>query len=148
MTIIISKPNKMSYNTSKSFCLIILLNIIEKLFEKMIREQLQFYMISNSFIHSCQLSGLKQRSITDAEVVLIYFIHSGWIKNLTTSTLAFDIAQFYLSLNHQLLSCIMNKAGLDYKVSTFFKDYLVGKKTRYLWNNFCSLFCSIDIGVG
>ena len=41
----------------------------------------------------------------------------------------------------------MNKVGLDCKVSNFFKDYLVGRKTRYLWNNFLSPFCSINFGV-
>ena len=147
-TIIISKLNKVSYNTSKSFYPIVLLNIIEKTFEKMIREWLQFYIISNLFIYPCQFGGLKQRSTTDAEVALTHFIHSGWIKNLTTSILAFTIAQFYLSLNYQLLSCIINKARLDHKVFTFFKDYLVRRKTRYLWNNFISSFCSIDVGVG
>jgi len=81
-------------------------------------------------------------------VALTYSICSEWIKNLTTSTLAFNIAQFYPFLNHQLLLCIINKAGLDCKVSNFFKDYLVGRKTRYLWNNFLSLFCSINVGVG
>jgi len=81
-------------------------------------------------------------------VALTHSICTGWIKNLTTSTLAFDIAQFYPSLNHQLLLCIMNKVGLDHKVFNFFKDYLVERKTRYLWNDFLSLFCSIDVGVG
>ena len=35
----------------------------------------------------------------------------------------------------------MNKMGLDCKILTFF-NYLVGRKTKYLWNNFISsLFC-------
>ena len=92
MTVIIPKPNKISYNTSKSFHPIVLLNTIGKLFEKMIREYLQFHTISNFFIHPCQLSGLKQRSTTDVGVALTHFIQSGWIKNLTTSMLVFDIA--------------------------------------------------------
>ena len=37
-TVIISKPNKTSYDSPKSFCLIILLNMIGKPFEKMIGE--------------------------------------------------------------------------------------------------------------
>jgi len=105
-------------------------------------------MISNNFIHSYQLRGLKQRSTTDAEVALTYIIQSGWVKNLTMSTLAFDITQFFPSLNYQLLPLIMDKIGLDYKILTFFKNYLVGRKTKYLWNNFIfSLFC-VNIGVG
>jgi len=41
----------------------------------------------------------------------------------------------------------MDKTGLDHKVSTFFKNYLVERKTKYLWNNFLSLSCSVDVGV-
>ena len=36
----------------------------------------------------------------------------------------------------------MNKTGLDCKILTFSKNYLVGRKTKYLWNNFIfPLFC-------
>jgi len=147
MTIIISKPNKAVYNSPKSFCLIFLLNTIEKLFEKMIGECLQFLMISNNFIHPCQLGGLKQRSTTDVGIAVTYFIYLEWVKNLSTSTLVFDISQFFLSLNYQLLPLIMDKVELDHKVSTFFKNYLVGMKTKYLWNNFLSPLCSVDVSV-
>ena len=54
-TIIIPKPNKISYDSPKSFHPIVLLNTTEKLFKKMIGERLQFLMISNKFIHPCQL---------------------------------------------------------------------------------------------
>ena len=64
-----------------------------------------------------------------------------------TSTLAFNIAQFFSSLNHQLLSLILNKAGFDPKVLFFFCDYLVGRKTKYLQNNFSSSLFNVDIGV-
>ena len=115
-TIIIPKPNKVFYNFSNTYWPIILLNTISKLFEKVISERLQFLLISNNFIHSCQLSGLKQQSITDADIVLTYFIHMGWVKNLFTSILMFDITQFFPLLDHQLLPLILDKAGFDSKI--------------------------------
>jgi len=72
----------------------------------------------------------------------------GWIKNLSTSTLAFDIAQFFPSLNHQLFSLILRKAGFDSCVVNFFSNYLVDRKTQYYWNNFPSLFFNVNMGVG
>jgi len=146
-TFIIPKPNKALYDSTKSFCPIVLLNITRKLFEKMIGKQLQFLVISNNFIHSCQLNGLKHRFTTDAGVVLTHFIQSGWIKNLYTSTVVFNITQFFLSLNHHLLPLILNKAGFDQKISIFFSNYLVNRKTKYLWNNFSSSLCNVDVGV-
>ena len=148
MTIIISKPNKVLYNSLKSFCLIVLLNTMGKLFKKMIGKRMQFLTISNDFIHLCQLGSLKYRSTMNAGVALTYLIQSGWIKNLTTSMLAFNIVQFFPLLNHQLLPLILDKAELDQKVLAFFKNYLVGRKTKYLWNGFLSPFYNIDVSVG
>jgi len=72
----------------------------------------------------------------------------GWVKHHTTNMLVFDIMQFFLLLNHQVLSSILDKASFDPKVSIFFQNYLVGRKTKYLWNSFSSPFFDIDIGVG
>ena len=73
-TVIISKPNKSSYDSPKSFCLIVFLNILDKLFEKIISKQLWFHLLFNNFIHSCQLGGLKKQSTINAGVALIYFV--------------------------------------------------------------------------
>jgi len=64
------------------------------------------------------------------------------------SILAFNITQFFSSLNYQLLSLILAKAGFDPKVSNFFNNYLVSRKTKYLWNSFSSPFYNVDVGVG
>ena len=146
-TIIIPKSNKISYDSTKLFHIIILLNTTGKLFEKIIGEQLQFFAISNNFIHPCQLDSLKYRSTTDAGVVLTHFIWSCWIKNFYTSTVAFNIAQFFPSLNHHLLSLILNKAEFNQKILAFFSNYLVNRKTKYLWNNLSSPLYNVDVGV-
>jgi len=72
--VIIPKPNKALYNLPKSFCPIVLLNTTGKHFENMIRERLQFLLISNNFIYSCQLGSLKYKSTTNAGVALTHFI--------------------------------------------------------------------------
>ena len=145
-SIIIPKPNKELYDSPKAFRPIVLLNMIGKLIQKVIGERLQFYMISNNFIHPSQLGGLKQHLSANAGIALMYFICSGWVKNNYTSTLAFDIAQFFPSLNYCLLPLIFDKAGFDLKVSSFFQNYLVGRKTQYCWNNFSSSFSMLILG--
>ena len=76
-TVIISKLNKLSYDSPKYFHPIVLLNTLGKLFEKIIGERLQFHLISNDFVYSCQLGGLKHQSTTDMGVILTHFIWSG-----------------------------------------------------------------------
>ena len=148
MMIVISKPNKMSYNSSKSFRPIVLLNTLGKLIEKVIGNRLQFYIVSNNFIYQSQLDRLKFKSTTNAGIALTYFIYMRWIKNMSTSLLVFDIAQFFLSLNYRLLTLILGKAGFDLRVVKFFLNYLFEKKTKYFWNNFSSSQFEAHMGVG
>ena len=111
------------------------LNTLGKLIEKVITERLQFTFINNNFIHLSQLGRLKFKSSMDAGVALTHIIHSGWAKGKTTSTLVFDISQFFPSLNHHLLTLILVKAGLEPEVSSFFANYLVKRKMNYVLNS-------------
>jgi len=147
-TIVISKPNKKLYDSPKSFRPIVLLNTMGKLIEKVIGERLQFHTVSNNFIHPSQLGSLKFKSTTDAGIALTHAIQTGWVKNLTTSTLTFNITQFFPLLNHQLLSLIIKKAGFDQHISSFFADYLVNRKMNYSWSNFSSPTFNINVRVG
>ena len=105
-------------------------------------------MLANNFIYPSQLGKLKFKSITDMGVALTHIIWIGWVKNLTTSILAFDIIQFFLSLNHHLLTLIMKKAGFDNHIISFFSNYLMNRKTNYFWNNFIFPIFNINVEVG
>ena len=104
-------------------------------------------MISTNFIHLYQFGCLKQCLTIDVGILLTYLIYSCWSKGLLTSTLAFDIIQFLPLLNHQLLLLIWDKVGFDPRIYFFFSNYLIGRKTQYLWNNFVSPLFNINIGV-
>ena len=51
-------------------------------------------------------------------------------------------------LNYKLLTLILKKAGLDPKVTSFFANYLVKRKTSYVWNDFSSSSFEVNVGVG
>ena len=147
LTIVISKPNKASYNLPKIFRLIILLNILGKLIKKVISDRIQFHVVANNFIHHSQLSSLKFKSMTDAGITLTHFICMGWVKNILTNILAFNISQFFPFLNYHLLSLILKKAGLDSLVIQFFSSYLINRSMQYVCNNFSSHFVDINVRV-
>jgi len=67
---------------------------------------------------------------------------------LLTSSLVFDIAQFFPLLNHCLLSLILDKAGFSSQIINFFSNYLVNRKTSYYWNNFSSHSFDVNVRVG
>ena len=147
-TVIIPKPNKPSYDNPKAFRPIVLLNTLGKLIEKAIVERIQFLVTSNNFLHPSQLGGLKFKSTSDAGIALTHIICSDWSKGRTTSTLAFDISQFFPLLNHHFLTLILEKAGLCPKVTSFFTNYLVQRSTNYIWNDLSSPSFEVNVGVG
>ena len=145
---VIPKPGKTSYDNPKAFHPIVLLNTLGKLIEKVIAERIQFIVASNNFIHPSQLGDLKFKSTSDAGIALTHIIRLGWARGRSTSTLAFDISQFFPSLNHQFLISILEKAGLDMKVTNFFVNYLIQRNTKYLWNDIPSPSFEVNVGVG
>ena len=60
--------------------------------------------ITKDIFHPNQLSGVRQRSTEDAGLFLTHLVRAGWTTGLKTSVLAFDVAQFFPSLNHELCS--------------------------------------------
>ena len=108
---------------------------------------MQFQVISNNFIYQSQLGGLKFKSTTDAGIALTYFICTGWIRNMSTSTLVFNIAQFFPLLNYHFLFLILNKVRFELRVINFFSNYLVNRKTNYSWNNFSSHLFDVKSGL-
>jgi len=145
--VVIPKPNKNTYNSPKSFCPIVLLNTTGKLIKKVISNRLQFHLSANGFLNSHQFGGIRQQSTTDAGIYLTHHIRAGWLKQCHMSVLAFDITQFFPSLNHQFLSICLKKAGLNANVIHFFNSYHSNRSTSYSWNTFTSLSFNVNVGV-
>ncbi|PPQ94127.1 hypothetical protein CVT25_007912 [Psilocybe cyanescens] len=78
----------------------------------------------------------------------MHMVRAGWAKGLKTSVIAFDVAQFFPSLNHEVLMAILRKLGFSDNVVKFFFYYLVSRSTQYAWGNFTSDLRQADVGVG
>ena len=61
--------------------------------------------------------------------------------------LAFDISQFFPSLNHEVMTACIAKAGFDPHIQRFIHNYLNDCSIQYCWNNLISpLFpCGVDV---
>ncbi|CAA7270015.1 unnamed protein product [Cyclocybe aegerita] len=148
LSVIIPKPNKPSYAVPKAFRPIVLLITFGKLIEKMIANRIQFDAVKHDIFHPNQLGGIHQRSTEDAGLILTHLVRAGWVKGLQTSALAFDIAQFFPSINHEMFMAVLRKQGFSPVLAEFFASYLVGRSTVYCWNAFQSDSRSADMGVG
>ncbi|CAA7270639.1 unnamed protein product [Cyclocybe aegerita] len=109
---------------------------------------LRFDAVKHDIFHPNQLGGIHQRSTEDAGLILTHLVRAGWVKGLQTSALAFDIAQFFPSINHEMFMAVLRKQGFSPVLVEFFASYLVGRSTVYCWNTFQSDSRSADVGVG
>jgi hypothetical protein len=148
LSVIIPKPGKASYSTPKSFRPIVLLNTLGKLVEKMLARRLQFDGVAHNAFEPNQFGGVAQRSTEDAGIYLTHLVRAGWAKGLQTSVVAFDIAQFFPSLNHEVLFDVFSRMGFPAVLGPFLRSYLVGRRTTYKWDSFTSDPFAADVGVG
>jgi retron-type reverse transcriptase len=106
-SVIIPKLGKLSYSALKAFRPIVLLNTMGKLIEKCVSNRIQFDCVKHGVFQSNQFGGIMQRSTKDAGLYLTHLVKAGWARGLKTSVIAFDIAQFFPSLNHDMLMAIL-----------------------------------------
>jgi hypothetical protein len=64
------------------------------------------------------------------------------------SVVAFDIAQFFPSLNHEVLFNVFSRLGFMVVLGPFLWSYLVRRCTTYKWDSFTSDPFAADVGVG
>jgi len=70
------------------------------------------------------------------------------IPQIVPTYCAFDITQFFSSLNHQFLSLYLKKASLNTNIVRFFNSYHSNCSTSYSWNSFTSPPFNVNVGVG
>jgi hypothetical protein len=79
---------------------------------------------------------------------LSHVVRAGWQAGLKTSVVAFDLAQFFPSINHELILSILEKQGFAPEIVAFFRSYLVGRHTQYAWDDNLSLAFPSSVGLG
>jgi hypothetical protein len=114
----------------------------------MLARRLQFDGVAHNAFEPNQFGGIAQRSTEDAGIYLTHLVRAGWAKGLQTSVVMFDIAQFFPSLNHEVLFDVFSRMGFLAVLGPFLRSYLVGRRTTYKWDSFTSDLFAADVGVG
>jgi hypothetical protein len=134
VTIVLSKPNKKDYSQAKSYRPIVLLNCLRKLLEKVIALQMQFDAQVCGLTDELQFGGLMIRSMSDAGIHACKHIQEARLRGEDSSAILVDVAQFFPFLDHDTLLAILKHYGFPDSRLLFFKDYLSGRSTMFLFN--------------
>jgi hypothetical protein len=122
-TVVIPKPGKLLYDTPKSFCPIVLLNTLGKMFEKMLSIGCNLKQPNMEPSIPTSLEGFVRTPPKMLVAFLLMLSKQDGVQN--SSMVAFDLAQFFPSINHDVLLSILDKQGFVPEVVVFFKSYLV-----------------------
>ncbi|KAF8624441.1 hypothetical protein AX15_005872 [Amanita polypyramis BW_CC] len=122
-TVVIPKPKRDDYLKPKNFRPIVLLDCVGKLLSKILAARLQDEALKYDLLHPLQFGGIKQRSTTDAGLILMEFVKKARNGGQFTSCLAIDMAQYFPSLNHQVLNVMLTKLGFAPNITNLFSSY-------------------------
>ena len=147
-TVVIPKPKKTDYSKLKAYRPIVLLSCIGKLMEKVLANRLQFEGAKHNILHPNQFGGTRFHCTEDAGVMLTQHIRAGWREGLHTSCVALDVAQFFPSINHDMLIALLRKQGFSPIYLRFFESYLPNRRTTLSWNGTTSDPFVVNIGAG
>ena len=149
MTIVIPQPGKDDYTKIKSYCPIVLLSTIAKWMEKIINKRIQYDAHKYGILHPCQFGSSWQRSTVDAIAYVTNHIQQGWWKKLVTTMIGFDIAQFFPSINHDLLITICSCCGFSPTFTNWLHAYFLPCSSSFCFGNaFSPPFTCPQVGVG
>lgn len=146
-TVTIPKLGKDDYSKVKNYRPIALLDVIGKWGAKLIACRLQSEAINIDLLHPLQIGGARQRGTTDAGVFLSRFVAQQREDGKYTSVLAVDVAQFFPSINHELLLIMLRKLGISPVLCHFFADYFRDRQTHYSWGNAQSDLFNASVGL-
>ena len=144
---IIPKPNKADYSKAKSYWPIALLECPGKLISKLIANRLQSDAVVYNIAHPLQFGGLRHHSTMDAGMYITEYITKACNAGLYATALALDTAQFFPSLNKEIIIKLLLKEGFSPILAPFLAEYYSGRSTQYLWNQYALQTFPVSNGI-
>ncbi|KAF8686199.1 hypothetical protein AX14_003859 [Amanita brunnescens Koide BX004] len=145
-SVIIPKPNKPDYSVPKAYRPIALLNTLGKLLTKILANRLQHDVAEFGLLHRDQFGGIQKHSTIDAGLSLVDFISEHRERGWHTSMCAIDVAQFFPSLSHNVMTRILERLGFSQTLVTLIKSYFTDRVTSYKWDSAISSKYDFSLG--
>ena len=146
LSVIIPKPNKPDYSISKAYRPIALLNTLGKLLTKILANRLQHDAAAFGLLHPGQFGGIQKHATIDAGLVLMDYVNKHRERGWHSSVCAIDVAQFFPSLSHAVMSIILERLGFSPIIVAVIKSYFSDQVTEYRWDNTCSKPYNFSLG--
>src|SRR6266487_617298 len=143
---ILRKENRKA-TISKSYRVVLLLNCMRKVAEKIIATRLSYIAETSDLLDSDQMGSRRQKSAIDAVMTLIHDIQLAKHENRVTSVLFMNIKGAYdhVSANHLLKIC--QKLKLPKSLYFWIKSFFQNRKVQLKFDENIQEMTDVNIGI-
>ena len=110
---ILKKPNKVDYSQPKAYRIIMLLNCLGKISEKIIATRLSHFVEHSNLLHNEQMRDRKNRFAIDASLCLLHDIQNAKNSKNVFSCLFLDVKDAFNHVSTNRLIAILHKLKMS-----------------------------------
>ena len=125
---ILIKSNKVNYSQSKAYRIIMLLNCLKKISEKIIATRLSHFVEHSNLLHNEQMGGRKNRSAIDASLCLLHDIQNAKNSKNVFSCLFLDVKDAFNHVSTKRLIAILHKLKMSNQLIRWVKSFIIDRK--------------------
>jgi len=144
--IVLDKPGKPDYCTPPSFRIIVLLETISKILERLSALRITAAARSLGLLHPNQCGSLAGPGCFDAVATLTHEVRHLQAASFKVSTLFLDIKGGFDNVCANKLASILAKGGVSAYLVAWIKSFLSGRQCRLTFQGAPKVFCPVALG--
>ena len=144
--IVLDKPGKASYDSPASFRVIVLLETLSKIVERVTASRLSLMVRSCSLLHPYQTGSLPGLSTFDATATLSHEVRLLQWLDLKVSSLFLDIKGGFDNVDPSQLTAALRAKGVHRYVVAWVSSFLTNRKCCLLFQGSSKVFAPVAVG--
>ena len=144
---ILKKGNKPDYTTPKAYRVIVLLNCLGKVSEKIIAKRLSYLSEANQLLHMQQMGGRRQRTAIDAAMALTHDIQCAKNVKRITSVLFLDVKGAFDHVSKERLIQVLRQMTLPPPLLSWVRNFLSERRLGLAFDGEREAMTPIDTGI-
>lgn len=124
-----------------------LLPVLSKVLEKIVSEQLMYYLETNQYLSPLQFGFRHNYSTESATCLFIENIKQSLNKGNVVGAVFLDLKKGFDTVNHNTLISKLAKFNLSKQSLSWFESYLKGREQYVVINNVRSAYLKIKTGI-
>jgi len=144
--IVLDKPGKPDYRTPASFRIIVLLETVSKILERLSALRLASSARSLGLLHPNQCRSLAGLGCFDAVATLTHEVRLLQAASFKVSTLFLDVKGGFDNVCANKLANILTKGGVSAYLVAWIKSFLSKRQCRLIFQGAPRVFCQVAVG--